>query len=83
MVLGFSKVLKNNDISYEDRVDAYQHFLMIDHRDGEWDTMEHNTDIEITYAELVIEQGDTDKFAHASLLISISQRFSPYKKSPD
>ncbi|CAH7217730.1 conserved hypothetical protein [Vibrio chagasii] len=65
-----SKVLKNNDISYEDRVDAYQHFLMIDHRDGEWDTMEHNTDIEITYAELVIEQGDTDKFAHASLLIS-------------
>lgn len=65
-----SIVIRNNDISYEDRVEAYQHFLMIDHRDGEWDTMEHNTDIEIAYAELVVEQGDIDKFAHASLLIN-------------
>lgn len=65
-----SIVLRNNDISYEDRVEVYQHYLMIDHRDGEWDTMEHNTDIEIAYAELVVEKGDTDKFAHASLLIN-------------
>jgi len=63
-------VIRNNAISYEDRVEAYQHFLMTDHRDGEWDTMEHNTDIEIAYAELVVEQGDTDQFATVSTLIN-------------
>ena len=65
-----SIVMINNDISYEDRLEAYQYYLVIDNRDGELDMMKHNTDIEIAYAELVVEQGDTEKFAQASTLIS-------------
>lgn len=66
-----SMVIRNNDISYEDRVEACQHYLMFDNRDGERnDTMEHNTDIEIAYAELVIKQGDIDKFVDALRLIN-------------
>lgn len=64
-----SIVMKNNEISYEDRREAFQHYQIIDHRDGEFDMMDHNTDIEITYAELVIEQGDIENFGQASILI--------------
>lgn len=65
-----TRVLRNDDISYSDRFEAYKQYQMIDHRDGEWDTMELNTDIEIAYAELVVEHDEIGEFTHAAILIN-------------